>query len=182
VPNTRFELGNEHFSRGRSNDWAAVLASAKSGDYSSIPPDILIRSYNAIKCITKDHLQPVAMERTIHVYWGPTGTGKSRQAWQEGTLDAYPKDPCTKFWDGYQGQSNVIIDEFRGSIGISHMLRWCDRYPVIIEAKHGATIFRASTIWITSNLDPRLWYPTEDSATVDALIRRLHVVHFDSIN
>jgi len=33
---------------------------------------------------------------------GRTGTGKSRRAWDLAGFGSYPKDPCTKFWDGYQ--------------------------------------------------------------------------------
>jgi len=181
VSNTMFELGHQHFNRARTNDWNAILDGAKAGDYSSIPPDVLIRSYHALKSITKDNLAPLPVERTVHVFWGSTGTGKSRRAWEEAGWGAFPKDPCTKFWDGYQGQLHVVIDEFRGSIGISHMLRWLDRYPVIVEAKHGATTLAATHVWITSNLSPRDWYPAEDQATVEALLRRLHVVHFAMI-
>jgi len=63
------------------------------------------------------------MVRTCWVYWGRTGTGKSRRAWDEAGVDAYPKDPRTKFWCGYFGQANVIIDEFRGGIDVAHLLR-----------------------------------------------------------
>lgn len=118
------------------------------------------------------------MERTISVFWGRTGTGKSKRAWEEAGLDAYPKDPRTKFWDGYRSHRFVVIDEFRGGIDIAHFLRWCDRYPVLVEVKGGATALRAEHIWITSNLDPRNWYPELDSETVDALLRRINITHF----
>lgn len=117
------------------------------------------------------------MTRMIHVFIGPTGTGKSHRAWQEASYDAFPKDPRTKFWDGYQGQEHVVMDEFRGAIDISHMLRWCDKYPVIIEVKGSSTVLKAKTIWITSNLDPSLWYPDVDAQTLQALLRRLTVVY-----
>ena len=98
----------------------------------------------------------------------------------EATFDAFPKDPCTKFWDGYVGQANVVIDEFRGSVGISHLLRWLDRYPTIVEAKGSSVCFQATTIWITSNLSPDDWYPDLDSDTKAALRRRFTtVVHFN---
>jgi len=96
-------------------------------------------------------------------------------------LDAYPKDPRTKFWDGYNGQQHVVIDEFRGSIDISHMLRWLDRYPVIVEVKGSSTCLVATTIWITSNLDPRDWYMDLDVDTKQALLRRLVITHFDGL-
>ena len=54
-----------------------------------------------------------------------------------------PKDPRTKFWDGYRNQENVVIDEFRGAIDIAHILRWFDRYPVIVEVKGSSVVLSA---------------------------------------
>jgi len=73
----------------------------------------------------------------------------------------------------------VVIDEFRGAIDISHLLRWFDRYPVIVEQKCTATTLSARVMWITSNLDPRQWYENIDKATLDALLRRLTITHFE---
>lgn len=86
----------------------------------------------------------------------------------------------SKFWDGYRGQTNVVIDEFRGVVNISHLLRWLDRYPVIVEVKGSSTVLCAEKIWITSNLHPREWYPDLDQATMEALLRRLTIVHFEN--
>lgn len=88
-------------------------------------------------------------------------------------------DPRTKFWDGYQSEANVVMDEFRGGIDISHLLRWLDRYPVRVEIKGSSRPLLATTIWITSNLDPRRWYPEIDQETLDALLRRLNIIHFN---
>lgn len=95
-------------------------------------------------------------------------------------MDSYAKDPRTKWWCGYKGQQHVIIDEFRGAIDISHMLRWLDRYPVYVEKKGGSTPLAATTIWITSNISPREWYPDVDEATMEALLRRLTITHFNA--
>jgi len=118
------------------------------------------------------------MVRKTFVYWGPTRTGKTRKAWEEAGADAFVKDPNTKWWDGYRGQENVIIDEFRGLINISHMLRWLDRYPVIYEFKGGAIASNVKNFWITSNLDPRSWYGSEDMATQEALFARIEIKKF----
>jgi len=64
-------------------------------------------------------------------------------------------DPRSKFWDAYSGHEHVVIDEFRGGIDISHMLRWLDRYPVLVEVKGSSVCLKAGVIWITSNLHPR---------------------------
>lgn len=60
-----------------------------------------------------DYMEPTALEKQVSVFWGPTGTGKSRAAWDQAGLTAYPKDPNTKFWDGYREQQNVVMDEVR---------------------------------------------------------------------
>lgn len=132
-----------------------------------------MRYYGALKKIAVDNAVPIAVERTVRVYWGPTGTGKSRRAWGEAGLEAYPKDPLTKFWCGYRGQKHVVIDEFRGIVSISNVLRWFDRYPVLVEIKGSSTVFEATNIWITSNLHPKDWYPDLDELTKAALLRRL---------
>lgn len=176
VEGTQFELGRRSIKRNASADWDQVWSEAKEGRYESLPKDIVVRCYSQLKAIAKDHLKPVAMERIVKVYWGPTGTGKSHSAWEEATFNAYPKDPMSKFWDGYQQQENVVIEEFRGDISISHFLRWTDKYPVIVDAKHGATTLSATRIWITSNLHPEYWYPDLDRQTKDALLRRLEIV------
>ncbi|ALE29793.1 replication associated protein [Lake Sarah-associated circular virus-44] len=177
VPNTQFELGSLPTSRCSSKDWDAIRSSAVEGRMESIPSDVYIRCYNSLKRIAVDHSKPVCIERKIIVYYGPTGTGKSRRAWDEAGFDAYPKDPNTKFWDGYNGHKNVVIDEFRGIINISNVLRWFDRYPVLVEVKGSSAVFKAENIWITSNLHPDDWYPELDPATKLALKRRLLIVN-----
>lgn len=163
--------------RNNTQDWENVRNAAKQGKLDDIEADVYIRYYGNLKRIAMDNLQPVAQEREVIVYWGPTGTGKSRRAWNEAGLDAYPKDPLSKFWDGYRNHEHVVIDEFRGTINISHILRWFDRYPCNVEIKGSATVLKAKKIWITSNLDPREWYPTLDEPTKEALLRRLTIIH-----
>lgn len=116
------------------------------------------------------------------MFWGATGTGKSRRAWDEASFDAYPKGPTSIWWCGYNGQPNVVMDEFRGQIGISHLLRWFDRYPVTVEVKGSSVVLNAKQIWVTSNLHPRDWYPDLDEETLNALLRRVKVVEFKKIN
>jgi len=181
VPGTSFEFGTKATKRCATEDWEAIWAAARRGDTDAIPPDVLIRYYGNVKRIACDHAEPAALERVVKVFWGSTGVGKSRRAWEEAGLDAYPKDPRTKFWDGYRGQERVVIDEFRGGIDVSHMLRWLDRYPVIVEVKGSSVVFKATEIWITSNLPPEKWYPDLDVETMAALKRRLKITHITNI-
>lgn len=116
------------------------------------------------------------MRRHVSLYWGPTGTGKSHRAFQELGMDAYPKDPGTKWWSGYRGESCCVIDEYRGGIDIRDILRWTDKYPVLIEPKHGYVPLKVSRFIFTSNLPIDRWYPELDAYSLDALKRRFDVI------
>lgn len=178
VSGSEFQLGSRPLKRNSKKDWDSIWASAKSGDMEAVPSSVRVQSYRTLRAIAADYQEPVGMERTCFVFWGATGTGKSRSAWEAAGLGAYPKDPRTKFWCGYRGQASVVLDEFRGGIDIGHMLRWLDRYPVIVEVKGSSVCLTATQFWITSNIHPREWYPDLDVATLDALMRRLQVTHF----
>lgn len=179
IADTRFELGRLPISRARPADWDKVYDMAKVGNFEELPKDILIRHYSSLKRIYVDNVIPVFRpDIKIHVFHGTTGTGKSRRAWQEAMADGempFIKNPNTKWWDGYRGQKNVIIDEFTGRIDISYLLLWTDEYPAITEVKGFATPLNARNFWITSNLAPREWYVDAKPVQLDALIRRFHV-------
>lgn len=177
VANTQFEFGTKPIQRNSPQDWEGIWDSAVRGDLNAIPHQIRVQSYRTLRAIAADYAKPIGMERTCVVFWGPTGSGKSRRAWEEAGMDAYPKDPNSKFWCGYNCQENVVIDEFRGRIDISHLLRWLDRYPTIVEIKGASVCLVARKIWITSNLSPEQWFPECDIMTVNALLRRLEVIN-----
>ena len=114
VDNTQFEFGALSFRRNEKKDWESVWERAKEGNLDAIPADVRVVSYRTLRAIASDHAKPVGMVRSVEVFWGATGTGKSRRAWEEAGEEAYCKDPRSKFWDGYQSQNHVVIDEFRG--------------------------------------------------------------------
>lgn len=181
-----WEWGAKPIRRNSKTDWESVWTAAQSGDLLAIPPNIRVVSYRTIRAIGSNFMAPRyifinnrPIVREIFVFWGRTGTGKSRRAWDEAGLDSYSKDPRSKFWDGYTGQKSVVVDEFRGGIDVAHLLRWCDRYPVRVEVKGSSRPLEAERIWFTSNVDPRLWYPDLDAETLAALIRRFNITHFN---
>lgn len=182
VPGSRFELGNKPVERSAAKDWDKVWDDAKAGSLQTIPADIRIRSYHTLKRIAKDYCQaPFREGIKVFVYWGATATGKSHRMFEEsysGGIIPYVKASTTKWWDGYQGQERVIIDEFRGQISIEHVLKWFDKYPCYVEEKGGQVALKANEFWICSNLHPEQWYPTMDIESKAALLRRLTITHF----
>lgn len=128
------------------------------------------RSYKRMKTKARNH----AME--VHVYWGAAGTGKSRKAMEENP-GAYWKQRG-EWWDGYDGQEVVVLDDFYGWLKWSTLLRVCDRYPLMVETKGGQAQFIAKKIIITSNKPWSEWY--ENMPHSEALERRLTTItHFN---
>lgn len=179
VEGSQFELGTKPFRRNSKVDWEMVWNSAITGSMASIPACVRVCHYRTLQQIASDHQSVPFLERECVVFYGRTGTGKSRRAWEEAGQDAYPKDPRTKFWCGYHGQANVIIDEFRGGIDVSHILRWLDRYPVRVEIKGSTRPLYARKYWITSNVHPERWWPELDPETLAAILRRMTIEEFN---
>lgn len=182
VDGSQFELGELPKSKARKADWDKVFDAAKSGEFDSIPKDILIRNYSAIKRIRVDNMQPPERpDITVHVYWGKSGVGKTRRAWHEAgePSDVYIKNPNTKWWDGYRGQKKVIIDEFTGRIDWSYLAVWFDRYPCNVEVKGFSVPLQATEFWVTSNLTPNNWYPDLTNEQQMALQRRICVTEMN---
>lgn len=183
VEGTRFRLGEYPNRRNNKADWDKILDIAKKGIIEEIDADVVIRYYTTLKRISIDYGSPVARgPQEVHLYWGPTGSGKSKKVFElvEGK-EYYLKAPTTKWWDGYRGQEIVVVDEFRGLIEISHLLKWLDRYPCAVEVK-GCQVFLNTKIWyFTSNLSMDEWYKDIDRETVAALRRRFTNIEFKHV-
>lgn len=94
---------------------------------------------------------------------GPTGYGKTRSALQRGGLgDTYildnPGSGGQLWFDGYEGESTLLIDEFYGWIKFGKLLRILDGYRLQVNIKHGHSWANWSRVFITSNVEPREWY------------------------
>ena len=181
VIGTRFEIGSRPIAVNSKTDWELVWLCAQSGDLLAIPPFVRVKSYRTLRAIGSDYRKAVGMVRSCKVFWGPTGTGKSHRAWDEAGVDAYVKSARSKFWDGYQSEGHVVLDEFRGAIDVGYLLTWLDRYPCRVEIKGSSVPLNATKFWICSNLEPSRWYPELDPFTLDALMRRLEVIEMPTL-
>jgi len=114
----------------------------------------MMRNYRAVKEAAL-YLQPKAMRIPLEVtfIWGEPGTGKTYSAWQE-----YPDlfVPTKDWFDGYDGQETVLLDEFDKSdwkkVPMSWYLKLIDVYPFEVETKGGMLRCKAKRFFITSNV------------------------------
>lgn len=192
VEGSQFEHGTPPFKRNNKVDWAKQLELAKGGRLGEMEPGVVIRNFSAISKIAAAHYVPVMRDQpVVKVFWGVTGSGKSHTAMHQATqtdngsfANVYYKAGSNKWWDGYRGQTKVVIEEFDGCIGITHLLKWFDKYPCGVEVKGGCEPLLATEFWVTSNVSPDEWWgrqegkkPTEEQLA--ALRRRIQVTHFE---
>lgn len=119
----------------------------------------------------------------ILIFWGDSGTGKSRKAiadYPGAYILTKPNGNGTIWFDGYEGQDTIIFDEFYGWISYDLLLRILDRYPLKLQVKGGFVECSATRFVFTSNKPWHEWYPNIDDK--NALERRIKefgsITHF----
>ena len=114
-----------------------------------------------------------AEEPQVVVLYGETGSGKSRQAREMLSEDKWTWYPQMGQWfDGYDGQKEVLFEEFRGQIPLGFLLILLDRYGCRVQYKGGSCEFCANKIIITSPCHPRSWYEKCENEDVWAQLKR----------
>lgn len=133
------------------------------------------------------------------VIWlhGATGTGKTRCAYESGAAmaralgrdrdDIWISSGGLRWFDGYDGQTVAIFDDFRAKhvTSFAFLLRLLDRYPVNVEFKGGSARWIPRVIFITCPSSPDDCFATrkehvpEDIRQLERRISR--VVHLEEV-
>jgi len=179
-PKTPTEIG-----KIESDRWADAFKAVDEGRLDDVPKDILCTRLKGIQYAisqvraSKRKLETLDGEMEHEWWYGAAGTGKSRKAREENP-GAYIKDPKNAWWDGYNGEEVVIIDDFdKFQVKQSgDMKRWLDRYVFKAEVKGGYIgDIRPKKIIITSNYHPKeIWEETD--ITLSTIMRRVKVTKF----
>lgn len=111
---------------------------------------------------------------TVSVFHGPAGTGKTskvmdlteRKVFTVNVDDSFP-------FDGYDGESSILIDDFYGGLKYGYFLRVLDGHQLRINVKGGHRYAKWTNVYITSNKPPADWYKV---GLTPALSRRLTTV------
>lgn len=129
------------------------------------------------------NIPPAFKKRKVFWLWGPTGGGKTREAFEVLT-EKYNHDiwisygDLNVFFNGYCGQKGVILDDMRpGMIKFNFLLRILDGYPVVINVKGSHCMWMAETIFITAPTTPNMMYVNKETGqewdNLDQLLRRI---------
>lgn len=167
---------DERVGRGKRADLTDLVDALKEGGLlraKEVCPETLIKYPTGAKLFVSTAVPLARPTLRVHTLIGDPGCGKTR--WCHDTFpDAFWFTPTVggQVWfDGYSGQSVIIIDDILGprTMAFGFFIRLLDRYPLMLAVKGGYVPCAASVIVCTSNDHPQFWYPGE---TVDAVLRR----------
>jgi len=182
-----FEKGTRPMNQPTKGDcnkrrYEEAYNAAKDGRFDDIPADLMTRHYATYKKVRFDNLpKPATRDVLLNEWrWGATGTGKTRGVLQE-YPDAYHKSPAHSWWDGYDGEETVLVDDFdKFHVARGYEVKlWGDHGPFPAESKGSIRSIRPFRIIITSNYHPKdIW---QDEPTLFPILRRFKVVEYKSL-
>nr|DAO46392.1 MAG TPA: Rep protein [Cressdnaviricota sp.] len=114
----------------------------------------------------------------ISLWFGAAATGKTTCLYKTFPYeDLYIKPKIGSFFEGYDNQPVVVLDDFQGrasEMRLDQVLELCDQWPFYVSVKHSGTWLRPKRVIILSNIHPRLWYDfTRRERLYDALTSRI---------
>lgn len=135
------------------------------------------QSVRLAECFLSYHERKRNWKPEVTWIYGPTGTGKTRLALSMCGDDFWISGKNLRWWQGYDGHKDVIIDDFRKDFCTFHeLLRILDRYPYTVEVKGGSRQLLAQKLIITCPEHPRDIFNTRED--VGQLLRRIDdIVH-----
>lgn len=124
---------------------------------------------------------PILSELEHEWWYGPSGTGKSKRAWEE--FPGHYQKELNKWWCSYAGEDVVVIEEWspKNECTASALKIWADRYPFTGQIKGGSmTKIRPRKIIVTSNYSIEQCFPNAEDQ--GPLKRRFKQVYFPDLS
>jgi hypothetical protein len=109
---------------------------------------------------------------------GPPGTGKTHYVVTKEPV-LYWK-PQNKWWDGYEGEEAILLDDLDSNCLGHYLKRWMDKYACTGEVKGGKVALQHKRFYVTSNYTPgQLWQ--DDLMMREAIERRCEMIVMDQV-
>lgn len=150
------------FRQGRRTELSAVYDQIKAGasvdEVAWNNPDVYERAHKSMERLEDIRLRQNRRDFMTEGIWifGGTGCGKSRYAYTtQPKAYNYPYDGG--WWDAYKNQETVIIDEFRGQILFSDMLRMVNINPNfnVRRRNREPMPFMSKLVIVTCSMEPK---------------------------
>ena len=189
-----WEYGERRETRpGRRRDLEAVAGRIRDGQsFETIRDEFPAESIQFRRSIMEACREEKRREyrhkfRDVHVtvFYGDPGTGKTRSVYDtEGVENIFTLTKCHNgsiWFDGYDYEPVLLIDDFRGWIAFEMLLKILDRPPYRLAIKGSYDYAAWTKVYITSNHPIEDWYRSDAGHCIPALRRRIHrVEHFSS--
>lgn len=174
--------------QGKRNDLSQAIELLKDGGVAAVAehdPNAFIRYHRGFAqlayqlAVTK--YQSTYRDVAVYSFWGAPGTGKTQLSFELGKFAeetpyilAPPAVRSGALWfDGYQMQKILIIDEMNGTwMPWTFLMRLLDKYPLQLPVKGGHAWAAFSVVILTSNTNPDAWYPYYDQGMDKAALTR----------
>jgi hypothetical protein len=151
-----WEHGTRPVRRNNATDWQRVFDLARDNRILEVPPEIQIKHLSNLTKIRDMHLKPKdSPHGKVRGLWlfGPPDTGKSFFARHFLGVDpVYPKTQ-SKWWDGYQQEKVVVLDDMDSDCLAHYMKIWTDSHAFLAEAK-GTTVVPNHHVFVVTSNDP----------------------------
>jgi len=185
-----FECGDINACSSVRSDLREVAEKIREGkgiyDVYESNPTTFIQYHAGIKAavaLEEKKLCPNIREVTVSVFYGDAGTGKTHTAVEicnamkmEYYFANSPQGGLV-WWDLYDREPAIIIDDFKGWIKPHDLFRILDKYQFRLPVRGAVRYAFYTHVFITSNYAPLTWYSDEVIFERQALLRRLHNVH-----
>lgn len=166
--------GGQRSNSGRRGvDWLAIRDLAGSG----LPERFVLQSDECVGLI-RGHFQYYRWaksvltapqntpdewsQRSVFVYWGPTGAGKSKRVREECArfglpLWVAPVGALGAWYDGFDGHFAALFDDFTGGMPLRDLLNLLEGNKVRVQVKGSFVTFGPSVVFFTSDRPWQQW-------------------------
>ena len=150
---------------------AVVNKKTRAEFYQDRPSFQAIRVYEKVSV---DMHEPEGwVPKTIEWFYGATGTGKTRAAWERYGASLYVVTNI-RWFDGYIGQETILFDDHRATdIPWGELLRLLDAYPLRREVKGGHVWLAHRRVVITAPTSFEDMYGYVGGTELSQLARRI---------
>jgi hypothetical protein len=117
----------------------------------------------------------------VDYIWGPAGSGKTTSILNAfGRENVFIADATNAFpFDGYEGESVLLLDDFRSSLRFEYLLRVLQGQPFLVNVKGSHTLAHWTKVIISANISLSEQYPNLCERK-DPLLRRFeHGIVFE---